>query len=70
MFSSQRKEEFQLSMRQEIPVPHGSDTKETVQTNIEETAFEKYDPYVFTVIFMLVNAWQLDFIMLGLNYEQ
>jgi hypothetical protein len=73
MFPSQ-KDKFHLSVREEIPAPHVSDIKETeeqttVQMNVKETAFEKYDPYVFTVTLTLVYAWQLDSTMLQLSYK-
>jgi hypothetical protein len=35
--------------------------------NVKETAFAKYDLYVFTVTLMLVNGWQLDSVTLHLS---
>jgi hypothetical protein len=40
-----------------------------MQMNVKETAFEKYYPYVFTVTLTLVNAWQLNYIMMQLSYK-
>jgi hypothetical protein len=74
MFPNQKEDKFQLSVREEIPVPRGLNTKETedeatVKMNVRETAFENYDLYVFTVTLLLVNGWQLDSIRLYLSYK-
>jgi hypothetical protein len=74
MFPSLKEDKFQLSVREDIPVQRGSNTKETeeqaiVQMNVSETVFEKYDLYVFTGTLMLVNGWKLDFITLHLSYK-
>jgi hypothetical protein len=74
MFASLEGDIFQLSVREDRPVQCGSDVKEieeqaTVQMNVKETAFEKYDPFVFTVTLMLVNEWQLDSITPQLIYK-
>jgi hypothetical protein len=74
MFPSLEEDIFQPRVREDIPVQHGSNIKETeeqaaMQMNIKETAFEKYDSYVFTVTLILVNGWQLDSITLHLSYN-
>lgn len=74
MFASLKEDIFQLNVRGDIPVQRRSNIKEieeqpTMQMNVKETAFEKYDLYVFTVTFTLVNGWQLDFITLHLSYK-
>lgn len=74
MFTRLKEDIFQLSVRGNIPVQRRSNMKEieekaTMEMNVKETAFGKYDLYVFTVTFTLVNGWQLYFIMLHLSYN-